>query len=368
MFVKGHFFEVENFKLYRPGGFHPVHLGDTFHNDRYTVVHKLGYGSYSTVWLVKDSVTNRFAALKIIVSESTNIASEMAVFRHLQQSSNLDIDNGDKDYVVHLLDEFEHHGPNGMHQCIVTEALGPSVYLDDAELMDHFAAGFIPTNISKRIVAQVSRGIRYLHKHRVVHGDLYPHNILLYTDSLSSRSSQEDIEGFLGKPQKMTFQTCDTATNPSDSLDPHAPQYLVRKPDSMSLRHHCFSNRTSLHVKISDFGEAFIWSPEDPEIHDSHCARVFAAPELLFENSASFASDIWALGVIVYHFLCGGSIFPFQHNLVFDMIRKLGPIPSRWYEEWDDRSLLDPPGSEAWKEVLRAAQFHSPSYSQVTHE
>lgn len=38
---------------YQPGGFHPVYIGDIF-NDRYKVLNKIGYGQYSTVWLVKD--------------------------------------------------------------------------------------------------------------------------------------------------------------------------------------------------------------------------------------------------------------------------------------------------------------------------
>jgi non-specific serine/threonine protein kinase len=37
---------------YRPGGFHPVNIGDTFANDQYKVIRKLGEGSFSTVWLV----------------------------------------------------------------------------------------------------------------------------------------------------------------------------------------------------------------------------------------------------------------------------------------------------------------------------
>ena len=39
---------------YRPGGYHPVHLGDTFHNGQYKVIRKLGDGAYSTVWLARD--------------------------------------------------------------------------------------------------------------------------------------------------------------------------------------------------------------------------------------------------------------------------------------------------------------------------
>jgi hypothetical protein len=39
---------------YRPGRYHPVNLGDTFKDSRYRVIRKLGYGSYSTVWLARD--------------------------------------------------------------------------------------------------------------------------------------------------------------------------------------------------------------------------------------------------------------------------------------------------------------------------
>lgn len=39
---------------YRPGGYHPVLLGDVFHDGQYKVIRKLGEGSYSTVWLARD--------------------------------------------------------------------------------------------------------------------------------------------------------------------------------------------------------------------------------------------------------------------------------------------------------------------------
>lgn len=38
---------------YRPGGFHPVYIGDVY-ADKYKILSKIGYGAYSTVWLVKD--------------------------------------------------------------------------------------------------------------------------------------------------------------------------------------------------------------------------------------------------------------------------------------------------------------------------
>lgn len=43
----------EGTQVYRPEGFHPVYIGDVF-KDRYKVLNKIGYGVYSTVWLVRD--------------------------------------------------------------------------------------------------------------------------------------------------------------------------------------------------------------------------------------------------------------------------------------------------------------------------
>ena len=44
----------EKFTRYCPGGYHPVRIGDRFSEGKYEVISKLGYGIYSTVWLVRD--------------------------------------------------------------------------------------------------------------------------------------------------------------------------------------------------------------------------------------------------------------------------------------------------------------------------
>ena len=74
------FEHLEDVQPYVPGGYHPVGLGDTLTNgqNRYTIIHKLGHGGFSTVWLVKrertrpigaaDAETSFFHALKILCS------------------------------------------------------------------------------------------------------------------------------------------------------------------------------------------------------------------------------------------------------------------------------------------------------------
>ncbi len=46
--------DAEPLQRYRKGGYHPTHLGDVLNNGRCKIMHKLGWGGYSTVWLAKD--------------------------------------------------------------------------------------------------------------------------------------------------------------------------------------------------------------------------------------------------------------------------------------------------------------------------
>jgi serine/threonine-protein kinase SRPK3 len=46
--------DKEGIYRYLPGDLHPVSLGELY-NNKYLVLRKLGYGRYSTVWLVQDT-------------------------------------------------------------------------------------------------------------------------------------------------------------------------------------------------------------------------------------------------------------------------------------------------------------------------
>ncbi|KAI9478705.1 MAG: hypothetical protein EXX96DRAFT_484164, partial [Benjaminiella poitrasii] len=46
--------EEEDRKDYCKGGYHPVHVGEKYKEGQYTVTRKLGWGHFSTVWLVRD--------------------------------------------------------------------------------------------------------------------------------------------------------------------------------------------------------------------------------------------------------------------------------------------------------------------------
>ena len=60
---------VESVEGYRPGGYHPLHLGDSLLDGRYLVLRKLGHGSYSTAWLARDQ---RYALSPLVCREQGN--------------------------------------------------------------------------------------------------------------------------------------------------------------------------------------------------------------------------------------------------------------------------------------------------------
>jgi serine/threonine-protein kinase SRPK3 len=80
-------------------------------------------------------------------------------------------------HLVQLLDSFIHQGPNGSHQCLVFELLGPTVdfvvtrYREDGESLE-------PETIL-RLTKQLLQSIAYLHKAGYAHGG--QSNIILFT-------------------------------------------------------------------------------------------------------------------------------------------------------------------------------------------
>ncbi|MCJ1403024.1 hypothetical protein MMC11_006246, partial [Xylographa trunciseda] len=86
-----HLNNVEDGEKYRRGGYHPIHLGDTFNDGRYRVLHKLGYGGFSTVWLARDANQDRLVSLKVLTAEASRRPTEFKLLRRLDEYAQGDI-------------------------------------------------------------------------------------------------------------------------------------------------------------------------------------------------------------------------------------------------------------------------------------
>lgn len=152
--------EVELLGNYELGGYHPVHLGDTF-RERYTVIHKLGFGGSGTVWLARDKEQNRYVALKILCAEISIDSHDVEILKFLEQRD----DSGPgRQHIAFLLDHFQIEGPNGSHLCVVSEILGPA--LSQLALSGKQLRG----SVARKVAHQAVEAVAWLHSHGICHG------------------------------------------------------------------------------------------------------------------------------------------------------------------------------------------------------
>ena len=193
-------------------------------------------------------------------------------------------------------------------------------FLDGETLANRLAKGRIPVAEAASIAMQISRGLAEAHRHRVVHGDLKSNNIIL-TDAPDGgvRAVITDFGLALGlftlATESSTFQVL-TPPGSTESMSTRSgPDEIAGTP-------------------------------------------VYMAPELWKGVRPSAASDVYALGIILYELAAGHRPFTEEEQRQ-GLRRKLPPAHSKW--DFIIARCLDPDPAKRFSDAGEVARALEPS-------
>ena len=141
--------------------------------NRYEIIEKIGNGGMATVYKSKDSVLNRYVAIKVLRDEFTTDEEFIKRFRiEAQSAASLTHPN-----IVSIYDV----GNEGSLYYIVMELIKGKTL---KEIITE-EKGPLPWKWSLNIVIQIASALEMAHKNNIVHRDIKPHNIIITEDGVA---------------------------------------------------------------------------------------------------------------------------------------------------------------------------------------
>ncbi|KEG12975.1 protein kinase [Trypanosoma grayi] len=276
--------------------------------NRYTILGDLGFGGHGKVKLGENCETGAKVAIKVIKKKQfrsngrtheSNLWREIRILknvRHRNCVALLEVIDDPKSGFLYLVMEYI---PNGPVVKIEEHPVGSLERFTNAYLLEHVQRNNkvvccepLPESRCADYFWKLVSGLRYLHKHKVVHHDIKPDNILC------GYGNQVYISDF------------------------SVSEMLVRNGSK----------------KI---GVPTRYGAGTP---------MFAAPEhfqqLDGDKPNPFLSDVWALGVTLYFMLVG--VAPFNGQTYFEMMKEVmhEPFP------WNGRNAYGKQLNPRWKKIL----------------
>ncbi|CDU21996.1 related to MAP kinase [Sporisorium scitamineum] len=350
-------------------GYHSFRcLGVPFHvKQRYTFVRELGIGAYGCVALCRDQVLECNVAIKKVtrIFEKDVLARralrEVALLRHIGLCDNV---TALLDFDTAFIDFSEIYLVLSASEADLSQIIRSGQSLSDAH--------------HQYFMAQILRGVRYMHAANVIHRDLKPSNLLVNGDcalricDLGLARAYADADEFLAPPASSDDNESKPRSNSSSSsadgdrpedkqstIDTDAAtsqaqqqqQQQQQQPRSGSARSP--SPASDLHVQLyktddSKGKQKRLNFPGGP-LTGYVATRWYRAPEVMlcFREGYGPEMDMWSVGCILAELIAGAPIFGGKDYV--DQIARINNVLGSPSE-----AVLDKIGSERAKTFTKS--------------
>ncbi|CAK90666.1 unnamed protein product (macronuclear) [Paramecium tetraurelia] len=218
---------------------------------QYEIVSLLGQGSFGQVFQVLDHKTQQLYALKVIKNQEKLRKQAIIEANILQYIKDHDTDQLSN--IVKNIEQFTFRG----HQCIVFEKLEQNLF----ELIQKQKFKGIDHELARKVGIQLLNSLNFLNKHKIIHCDIKPENVMLLDNSKSG-------------------------------------------------------------IKLVDFGSGCFVGQQ---IYTYIQSRYYRAPEVIFGLKYGIEIDMWSFACLISELYIGTPIFPGedeieQINLIIEVI------------------------------------------------
>ncbi|KAI0406774.1 kinase-like domain-containing protein [Xylaria palmicola] len=273
-----------------------------------------------------------FLALKVLSAECYGTEHDVFEREILKRLRDGDRTQPGYRYIAHLVDDFEHDGPNGKHVRLVFELGGETLRTFGTSFQDCM----IPNSIMRRFAIMLICAVDLAHDQGVIHTDIQPSNILMKVEDYSL------IESKYLKETPVPHQN-------------RAEEHYTVIP-SAPLHDYYFDPETSdgmFEVALADWG---VSSWTDEHLTENIQPIALRSPEVLIKAPWGVETDFWNLGAVLLEVFRAVRMFsgqvppdgqydPEQH--LAEIVDLFGPLPKALLEQGDQelvRRIFDDEG------------------------